>query len=802
MAPRVFVSSRFQEFDVLRRELRHALVALDLEVVALDDGRAATVPAVDRSLNEVANADACVVLIGCSYADDEDDFEDDALSTTHREFREAVAQRIPIHVYCTSLREQMTQRSLGFLAEVEQQVVVGRITGDPEHDALKIAGTLAAELEAVGDELTHPLRLADRVDRELRFLRMTDAHGSLVPVVATGPVAEAVAEHRLLALSVLRQGNAQEAIRQIRKGFERFRGDWSTGYLLARLAEPANTKADLRVARDAATDALAAASSIQLSPIATVPGESDDTVISRRMAATLLLLARVHRKLDEIEEAVATAERAVALEETSIDALFEAIRATSMQEGRGRMARHLERLVDIHPDAVERIMRELGRSARAEATKIVLGRLASFGDERLQGVVAQASTFPEALAAVRSVAAAERAELAHAYRMAMGPDWAENGWTCGASWLALTSALIPSREKLASLISPVTPEALAAVDEYERVLVAAPVHSIASPRHLRLDAVLLRGAGGPAAVTAALDAALEHIATVRDDADRRRVEAEAKIAAATPPREDGGHGSTGTATNHRLNAGIWGAAALLSGLFAWSKLAACGSASGFGAQASNLFSFVVAATVAIVTGVLALSSLRKQRETERMTKRDAALKELGDATALLESLDSATTNLQALALKDHETASAVELLTSIAERNGLPRWNSLVAQLWRRQLEFERRFANRPNIWFADYTPLGRASDGGLIRLKPSYLEPMEGGAGSYVRCNQNGRVYRVGGFSAGARPGEDPSFLAILRPGPDEKDVISGDLGEAAVDGATYRFVDVVASWSEAPMD
>ena len=157
----VFVSSRFEEFRVLRAALREQLEATGVfAALALDDGSAAPVSVADRSVGTVADAEVVVLLLGSTYADD----PNVQLSLTHREYRRARELQRTLLVYEPAAASDTSRdpRARAFRQEVldDGTATIGSIGDEPETDAVRIVDDLERLLLWQATEL-HPERVGE-----------------------------------------------------------------------------------------------------------------------------------------------------------------------------------------------------------------------------------------------------------------------------------------------------------------------------------------------------------------------------------------------------------------------------------------------------------------------------------------------------------------------------------------------------------------------------------------------------------------------------------------------------------------
>lgn len=173
----VFISSRFKEFATLRTALsREVARTSTVDIVDLDDGKAAAMGAVERSISSLDECDVVVLLCGETYADwDEPAYVEGSdprqLSTTHREFRAAMDAGVPVLAFRT-VSDSRDTRLEAMLAEVGKACVVGTLLPDPFDNVDRILDQLEDWASKV-DEAALPdgaLSFAGQVMQDLSYL--------------------------------------------------------------------------------------------------------------------------------------------------------------------------------------------------------------------------------------------------------------------------------------------------------------------------------------------------------------------------------------------------------------------------------------------------------------------------------------------------------------------------------------------------------------------------------------------------------------------------------------------------------
>lgn len=94
---KIFIASRFEEFKEIRNKLRDELSYYDMTPVDLNDNKAVAHPPLERSLQNVSESDAVILLVGDSYGSPPPGKSE---SYTHLEYKEAIDKKKPIYVFC------------------------------------------------------------------------------------------------------------------------------------------------------------------------------------------------------------------------------------------------------------------------------------------------------------------------------------------------------------------------------------------------------------------------------------------------------------------------------------------------------------------------------------------------------------------------------------------------------------------------------------------------------------------------------------------------------------------------------
>jgi len=352
---KIFVSSRFGEFELLRKRLVRQVERMGThEVTALDDGLAAPVDPLTRSLDEVGRSDILLLICGDSYADW---LDDDRLSTTHLEFRAAMSANVPILAFATqsTIRDPRLEQMLN---EVRSNYVTGELTGDADDDVDSIVdqldqlfGTLDSGVDGSGSKSFGP-----GLVRELDYLgaKGLDTWCLSIDQSLHSPSYTSLIERRRLALAALAVGEVNEARSQAQQGVEIYALDWAINYVYARLLELRRLPNDLKLGAEVARLAGRRVDDLEHSP-QTLSDANES--LTRRRVATLILRARLARKTGDFNGAAALTTEALAISPVSREALEESARAYALQLDQSACTAAIVRLLKIYPDRAVTMMR-------------------------------------------------------------------------------------------------------------------------------------------------------------------------------------------------------------------------------------------------------------------------------------------------------------------------------------------------------------------------------------------------------------------------------------------------------------
>ncbi|SFK33652.1 DUF4062 domain-containing protein [Cellulomonas sp. KH9] len=422
---RVFISSRFEEFRELRSVVSRALAdAPGLDVVALDDGRAATVGPHARSVTSLTDCDVMVLLLGRTYTDVDSASRAPGheTSTTHAEFRAARDSGIPVLAFSRDVTT-MEPRAAAFAQEVQEHVVTGTLVSDPFDNLDRIRDTLddwvTTMTESDGD--ADGASMTGQLMQELDYLGAPGLDQWALPaeLSVNEPDYVRLIEQRRFALASLTSGDVGSAREHLMRARAIHAHDWSTNYVAARLLEVKNLRTELAVARAIAKDALGTVEDLVHAPVYRRRGGED--VVSRRKVATLTLRARLERRSGDVDTAARVARTAIELDRTSREALVELVRALGLQGDVEATTRAATTLLSIYPDRAARLMRseDLALVQPAVETALIGFVMDLRADARaaLGLPRATAGTTPrrlrDALELVRGEHAQARAELGH-----------------------------------------------------------------------------------------------------------------------------------------------------------------------------------------------------------------------------------------------------------------------------------------------------------------------------------------------------------------------------------------------------
>lgn len=376
---RIFLSSRFTEFQALRGTLGRRLQQAGYEVIDLNDGRAVPLSAVGRSIEEVQSADGVVLLNGQTYADSDDPA---FVSPTHEEWRSAVAAEVPVFAYATA-PEDRDPRVTRMLDELQEVTVIGALRGDLhalEDDAERIVNDLDA-WASVSDEDTDSGQrrsLYDQISSELNAMGVAAAVST--PTASRGLSGE-ISERTTFALRALKAGDRAEARRQVEAAHTVYQYNWLTNFVHARLLEARGWNNDLALAHVAATRSL--------QTVADEPGRDEHA--DRRLVILHNLAARLARRRNDPAAALRSSRAALERDPLSGDALAEAARASSALDHRQDAIEFSGRLLKLYPTRAISLMRDpLLAPAQPDVERAliarVLDRLRQSGGKTGEGV--------------------------------------------------------------------------------------------------------------------------------------------------------------------------------------------------------------------------------------------------------------------------------------------------------------------------------------------------------------------------------------------------------------------------------
>lgn len=310
--PKVFLSSRFAEFQELRTIVSKLLSAGDspLQLVNLDDNMPDHRTVRRRSLAELEESEMVLLILGATYSDGADTGE---LSPTHLEYRAAVAAEKYIWPFATVRPDECADpRQAAFLAEVFQSHTVAALSVDDSSvdQALVLYEKLRQRAAQVGfvADLGDDVRLGgaeSEVRNDWRALGLE----ALESVYLSG--AEAVSRPRLAehlearsrAMRHLRLGNLAVARKHLLSTIESVDDDWLSMFLLARLSvDPGRPPTSASLSFSEQSFVLARETIDRALPL---PGEDSFEIdrATERLLASALLFTNATRRAGKLDKA-------------------------------------------------------------------------------------------------------------------------------------------------------------------------------------------------------------------------------------------------------------------------------------------------------------------------------------------------------------------------------------------------------------------------------------------------------------------------------------------------------------------
>jgi hypothetical protein len=131
---RIFLASRFLEFQTLRNEIQRISDRdEDSILVNLDDGLPSGDSPRDRSIKEISNSDIAIFIFGYTYS--ENGPRSSRTSVTEQEFETAIRSRnsgmnVKIRAWCLDDESKYSQDALDFLNKAREEIVIGTISSD------------------------------------------------------------------------------------------------------------------------------------------------------------------------------------------------------------------------------------------------------------------------------------------------------------------------------------------------------------------------------------------------------------------------------------------------------------------------------------------------------------------------------------------------------------------------------------------------------------------------------------------------------------------------------------------------
>ena len=193
---KVFIASRFAEFNKLRAALNNHHNHDQIEYVALDDGQPDSVSPLDRSLRELEDADLMVLFLGETIGPQVADSQEALRSIVEHEWELAQGSEIPCLVWFTQqLHEQLSatepkidERLQQFANRILQsKVTVGTLFGE---DSLSVAQRI--EIELFGSVLARRRSSAsgaNEIRHDGQFVQEVKQQSDLygIPLTSEGP---------------------------------------------------------------------------------------------------------------------------------------------------------------------------------------------------------------------------------------------------------------------------------------------------------------------------------------------------------------------------------------------------------------------------------------------------------------------------------------------------------------------------------------------------------------------------------------------------------------------------------------
>ena len=209
---RIFLASRFVEFQNLRREIQRISERdEDSILINLDDGLPSSDSPRDRSIKEISNSDIAIFIFGYTYS--EKGPRSSNTSVTEQEFDTAIRSRksgmnVKIRAWCLEDESKYSQDALDFLNKAREEIVIGTINSDDWElaaDSILSDAQTQVNYSLDGDVVQS---FGELIERELARLGVNP----IPHPPGNSGVIDQMLESRALAMDALRAGRIDDAI--------------------------------------------------------------------------------------------------------------------------------------------------------------------------------------------------------------------------------------------------------------------------------------------------------------------------------------------------------------------------------------------------------------------------------------------------------------------------------------------------------------------------------------------------------------------------------------------------------------
>jgi hypothetical protein len=372
---KVFISSRFEEFEDLRWNLKSELREWtepdsDVELVMLDDGRADGADASTRSLREISDSDLAVFILGNTYAE----FSGDDVSITEMEFDHAVERNsqgvaLDFRVWAAPPTDNPDPRATTFLNKAQKQKVVGTLAGmNPREQARQLGNELRTVVAEIQTEFergigTTFLDVANEMLKHLSLSLLVDT--SATRAEENSRRREFIDHRNHVVETIVNKPDLNWMEEQLNEVHSEMPDDLLTTVLLLLICQHRDRPSDRTLALELADDIL----NLEERPTPTRNLSAD--AMARRIIELAALRARVERigrraldirdvvdRLDELETIFRTYEiaafnRAVLTERVMWGAIHAALVSGSDADAepvRKKLSKQLIDLFHVYPD--------------------------------------------------------------------------------------------------------------------------------------------------------------------------------------------------------------------------------------------------------------------------------------------------------------------------------------------------------------------------------------------------------------------------------------------------------------------